>query len=137
MQEFTATANGLNVMASGDLNDDGKIDLLANAGPDQPTATAYWLFTNQTKQVCGFSVTPNNVLLPTSGVASELLNVKATSSCSWQAVSHSPWVSIGSGASGKGNGSVMLTVAANSAATGRVATLTVAGVEVTLTQPGQ
>ena len=137
LQDFTSTANGLTMIAAGDLNDDGKIDILANAGPTQPTPTAYWLFANETKQVCGFSVTPNNILLPTSGVATEQLIVKASSRCSWQAVSHSPWISIQSGGTGTGNGTVMLSAAANAATTGRVARMTVAGIAVIITQPGQ
>lgn len=137
LQDFTATATGLTTIAAGDLNDDGKIDILANAGPTQPTPTTYWLFANETKQVCGFSVTPNNILLPTSGVATEQLVVKASSKCSWQALSHSPWISIQSGGTGTGNGTVMLSVAANAATTGRVATMTVAGIGITITQPGR
>jgi len=135
LQDFAATANGLTMIAAGDLNDDGKIDILANAGPTQPTPTVYWLFANETKQVCGYSVTPNNILLPTSGVATEQLIVKASSKCSWQAVSHSPWITSQSG--GTGSGTVMLSVAANAGTTGRVAMMTVAGIPIVITQPGQ
>ena len=136
LREFDVTNSAPTTIAAADLNDDGKLDILANAGPTQPTQTAYWLYTNQTKQVCGFSVTPNNILLPIAGATTEQLQVKASKTCTWRAVSKSPWISIQSGGTGKGSGTVTVAITANSATTGRVATLTVAGLPLVITQPG-
>ena len=135
LQDFAVTTGAPTQIVTADLNDDGKLDILSNAGPLQPTPTAFWLYTNKTTQVCGFSVTPSNLLLPTGAATVEQLNVKASSKCKWQAVSHSPWISVLSGSTGTGSGTVTIGIAANSGKSGRVAMLSVAGETITVTQP--
>ncbi len=61
-------------------------------------------------------------------------NLSATAPCDWNAVSNSPFITIDSGASGNGNGTVNFTVAPNTTGTARTGTLTVAGRNVTITQ---
>ncbi len=61
-------------------------------------------------------------------------NVSVASSCAWTATSNASWISITSGASGSGNGTVAYTVAANTDTTARTGTLTIAGKTFTVTQ---
>ena len=61
-------------------------------------------------------------------------NLSATASCDWQAMSNSSFITIDSGATGNGNGTVNFTVAPNTTGAARVGTLTVAGRNVTITQ---
>lgn len=61
-------------------------------------------------------------------------NLSATATCDWNSVSNSTFITIDSGASGNGNGTVNFTVAPNTTGAARVGTLTVAGRNVTITQ---
>lgn len=61
-------------------------------------------------------------------------NLSATAPCDWQAMSNSSFITVDSGASGNGNGTVNFTVAPNTTGVARVGTLTVAGRNVTITQ---
>jgi hypothetical protein len=61
-------------------------------------------------------------------------NLSATALCDWNAVSNSSFITINSGASGNGSGTVNFTVAPNTTGAARVGTLTVAGRNVTITQ---
>ena len=61
-------------------------------------------------------------------------NLSATAPCDWQAMSNSSFITIDSGASGSGNGTVNFTVAPNTTGVARIGTLTVAGRNVTITQ---
>ena len=65
--------------------------------------------------------------------------VTTMAGCAWTAVSNTTnptWLTITSGASGSGNGSVTFTVAANTGAQ-RMGTLTIAGQTFTVTQGAQ
>src|SRR5207247_325854 len=62
--------------------------------------------------------------------------VTAPTGCAWTAVSNDAWITVTTGASGSGNGSVTFSVAANTAGTSRTGTLTVAGNTFTVTQAG-
>ena len=61
-------------------------------------------------------------------------NLSATAACDWQAMSNSSFITIDSGATGNGNGTVNFTVAPNTTGAARTGTLTVAGRNVTITQ---
>ena len=60
--------------------------------------------------------------------------VTTQSGCTWSAASNASWISIASGSSGTGNGSVGISVASNTALTSRTGTLTIAGHTLTVTQ---
>ncbi|MBL8204070.1 MAG: hypothetical protein JNM09_07560 [Blastocatellia bacterium] len=62
------------------------------------------------------------------------VSVATTATCDWQANSNATWVTIDSGTSGKGNGSVAFTVTANTFNEERVGTLTIAGKSHTIVQ---
>src|SRR5215216_1148012 len=61
-------------------------------------------------------------------------NLSATTSCDWNAMSNSSFITIDSGATGNNNGTVNFTVAPNTTGVARVGTLTVAGRNITITQ---
>lgn len=94
-------------------------------------------FTNLALMVptCVFSLSPENASLssqPTTGTVS----VEGTGGCGWTAASNVPWITITSGESASGNGTVSYSVGANQAAESRTGTLTVAGLLFTVTQAG-
>ena len=83
---------------------------------------------------CG--ITPTSNFFPYSGGGGQ---VAVSGSSSWTAVSNASWISITSGASGTGNGTVIFTVAANSEVLGnaqRTGTLTIGALTFTVTQLG-
>jgi hypothetical protein len=69
-----------------------------------------------------------------SGSATGGVSVVAGAGCSWTAASNAAWISVTSGASGSGNGTVGYSVAANTAGTSRTGTLTIAGKTFTVSQ---
>lgn len=82
-----------------------------------------------------FSVTPCISIAPTSQVfngqgGTGSINVTAVAtrpSCSWTASSNVSWITISSGSSGIGNGTVNYTVGANATGSGRSGTLAISG----------
>ncbi|HKP82310.1 MAG TPA: Ig-like domain-containing protein [Pyrinomonadaceae bacterium] len=83
------------------------------------------------------TVSPANLAFSSSGNTGSVTvtkNLSATAPCDWNAVSNSSFITIDSGASGNGNGTVNFTVAPNTTGAERVGTLTVAGRNVTITQ---
>ena len=82
---------------------------------------------------CSFSIQPLSQNVPAGGSTSNV-QVTAGLGCAWTAVSHATWISIVTGASGSGNGTVSYRVDANTANTLRTGTLTIAGVTYTVTQ---
>ncbi|HEV2837365.1 MAG TPA: Ig-like domain-containing protein [Pyrinomonadaceae bacterium] len=69
-----------------------------------------------------------------SGSVTVTKNLSATVACDWNAMSNSSFITIDSGATGNGNGTVNFTVAPNTTGAARAGTLTVAGRNVTITQ---
>jgi hypothetical protein len=60
--------------------------------------------------------------------------VQASSGCSWSAATNASWISVVSGASGTGNGTVVYQVQANTTGQARTASLSVAGETLTVNQ---
>jgi BACON domain-containing protein len=89
---------------------------------------------NQAANSCTYTVTPTSFTVPTNGTTSAL-SVSSGTSCSWTAVSNVGWITITSGGSGSGIGSVNFVVAANTGPE-RTGTLTAAGKTVTFSQGG-
>jgi len=82
---------------------------------------------------------PPRVIMPTSqSYAADggdgTVAVTAPAGCGWQAASNDPWLTITSGSSGTGNGTVGYHVAANSTGSPRTGTLTIAGLTFTVNQ---
>jgi hypothetical protein len=89
-------------------------------------------FTVEQAEACTYSINPTQHGLPGSGGTVDV-TVTATGGCSWTATSNVPWISVTSGGSGTGNGTVRLTVEPNGGGA-RNGTVTIAGRTFTIEQ---
>jgi hypothetical protein len=64
------------------------------------------------------------------------VNVSAGAQCAWTAASPAAWLTVTSGASGTGDGTVAFRATANTSTTSRTATMTIAGQAFSVTQAG-
>ncbi len=85
---------------------------------------------------CSYTLFPVSQTFPVSGGSGSVSVTAAPSDCAWTATSDSGWLTITSGASGTGNGSVAFSVSANSASGSRSGHLTIGGKTFTVTQEG-
>lgn len=84
-------------------------------------------------QQCIYSITPTSQFFNASGGPGSV-TVNAQSGCSWTATSNAGFITLNSGNSGSGNGSVVFSVAVNQSQAQRVGTMTIAGQTFTVTQ---
>lgn len=84
---------------------------------------------------CSFSLSSSSLSFGASG-GSASITVSTGAQCTWTAASDRGWMSVGSGASGSGPGTVNVAVTANPNADTRSGTLTVAGQAVPVSQDG-
>jgi hypothetical protein len=89
----------------------------------------------QSGVACAYAIDPTSASL-TAGPTNGMIAVATGPSCIWTASSAVPWITLTSGASGIGNGTVRYSVAANTATLVRNGSLTVAGVTFVVTQAG-
>ena len=84
---------------------------------------------------CAASISPTTAALPSAGGAG---STAVTDGCAWTAISNAAWITITAPAGGgaSGNGTLTFSAAANTAASSRTGTLTVAGLTLTVTQAG-
>ena len=138
--------------ASGDGNGTIAFRVAANAGP---TRTGTVTIADRTHRVtqqessqtpspsppppppppnCTYTISPTSQPVAAGGGAINLVTVTAAApTCAWRAISNAPWLTVISGASGNGNGTVALSAAANPG-TARTGTVTIAGQTFTATQ---
>jgi len=81
---------------------------------------------------CSFGLNSTTFYVASSA-GNDSLAVTTAASCSWTAVSNASWITVTSGGSGSGNGTVAFGWAANTSGS-RIGTLTVAGQTVTVSQ---
>jgi hypothetical protein len=91
--------------------------------------------TKITEVPCPFSVSPLN-MNAAAGAGTVSTAVTGLGGCNWTAVSNAAWLSVQSGASGQGSGTVMVAVAANLNGSPRSGTVTVAGSMLVVSQTG-
>ena len=97
----------------------------------------YWTIAYQgTPATCTNSISPTSQAFAAAG-GSNSIAVAADSNCTWTAVSNASWITITSGSSGTGNGSVEYNVLKNNAKKARQGTITVAGQQFLVTQSGR
>jgi hypothetical protein len=137
---WTATTNAswlsITSGASGTGNGTVAISVAANIGGARTgtlTVANQTVTVNQAAAPCSYSVTPTNVSIEPAGGTGTPISVSTSSGCAWTAASHVNWVTILSGASSTGGGSVTYSVQPNTGAA-RTGTLTVAGQMVTISQ---
>jgi uncharacterized protein (TIGR03437 family) len=87
---------------------------------------------NQAAAACTYAITPTSANVAATG-GTGMVAVTAGTGCMWTATSNAGFITITSGASGTGNGTVAYTVATNTGAA-RTGTLTVAGLTFTVNQ---
>ena len=84
---------------------------------------------------CTFAISPTTLSV-TSEARTGTVSVSTTTGCAWTTASSAPWITVTSGSSGSGNGSVGYSVAANTTISPRTGVVTIAGQAFTLTQAG-
>jgi fibronectin type 3 domain-containing protein len=86
-------------------------------------------------QACTYTLSSSNVSFGASaGIGN--VSVTAPSGCTWSASEAASWITLTSGASGTGSGTVAYTVAANTTTSSRMTVLSIAGKIFTVTQAG-
>jgi len=148
---FSAPANGASGAFSGSdagatvvTGSDGTATapvFTANVTPGSYTVTATadggsasFQLTNTTSG-CTFSISPASLAYDDQGGGSALTVTASEPDCTWAAASDSSWATLSS-ASGVGNGSTVVTVAANTSGVSRVANINVGGQEVQVEEWG-
>jgi hypothetical protein len=84
---------------------------------------------------CNYSLGPSSVSIGSSA-GNGTVSVLAASGCVWSASSNTSWLTISSGGSGSGNGTLAYSFTANTGSAALVGTLTIAGQIFTVTQAG-
>ena len=100
----------------------------------------YWFYNVEFKTIsmtynaggCTYSLLPTSDSFSASGGTGSV-SVTTQSECNWTAISNDSWITVTSGSSGTGNGTVNYSVAANSGAS-RIGTITIAGKTFTVNQ---
>jgi hypothetical protein len=104
-------------------------------GNDGTTHTAASNIPADCGGTCTYSINPSSASVAAGGGTGSV-SVTAASGCNWTAGSNAAFISITSGTSGSGNGTVNYSVAANGGTASRSGTLTIAGLTFTVNQAG-
>lgn len=127
--------------SSGSGNGTVSYSVSANTSPSQRSGTmtiagrTFTVTQSGAGGGCTFSINPTSQSFTSTG-GSGAVNVSAGTGCAWTATSNAGFITITSGSSGSGSGSVNFSVQANSSASPRTGTMTVAGQTFTVTQSG-
>jgi hypothetical protein len=127
-----SVANNAGAARTGTLTIAGRVLTVSQAGSSSPPTPAPDPPAPNPPTSCSYSIDPRNDSVPVLG-GTGTVNVSTTSACRWTAASNASWITITSGASGTGSGSVSLNVAANSGAA-RNGTATIASQTFTVSQ---
>ena len=124
--------------ASGSGNGEVSIATTANSGAARSgtvTIAGKTVTVNQAAAAapCSYSVTPTTVSMNAAGGTGTPISVSTGSGCNWTATTSAGWITILTGATGTGNGSVTYAVQPNTGSA-RTGTLTVAGQSVSISQ---
>jgi hypothetical protein len=114
--------------ASGTGNGSVTFSVTANTGSGRTGTISIGTQTHTVTQAgsCTTTIAPPSQSVPAAGGPAASIAVTAASGCSWTATPSQSWISITSGASGTGSGTVGLSVTANTGPV-RTATVTIAG----------
>jgi hypothetical protein len=126
--------------ASGSGNGTAQYTVAANTGPADRTgmievATQTVLISQAGgAPSCTYNAAPTSALYPAAG-GTGAITVTTQPGCAWAATSQAAWITITSGASGTGNGTIQYSVAVNAGAS-RASSVTAGGHAVAITQDG-
>lgn len=95
-----------------------------------------WSALASTAQQCTYAIAPVSLRFDATGGTGSV-NVTTQANCAWTVANSNNWISITSGATGTGNGTVAFTVTANATRELRTGALTIAGRTFTVEQTGQ
>lgn len=84
---------------------------------------------------CSYTITPTSQSIA-ADASNGMVAVSAGYACTWSASSNASWISITSGSTGRGEGSVTYSASANTSTSSRTGTLSIAGQTFTVTQAG-
>jgi hypothetical protein len=112
-----------------DLNVNQDVDFTSHQG------SAY-VFNIPDAPACGFTLNPTSQSFTSAGGSGSFTVTASSPNCSWIADSDSSWITVTSGTSGTGNGTVSFSVAANQTTSPRTGTINVGGQIFTITQAG-
>jgi hypothetical protein len=135
---WTAVSNAawISISSGGSGSGNGTVQIVVAANPDaerRGTVTiAGQTYTVVQGNGCAFSISPTSQTVPATGGAASFA-VNTSLSCAWSAVANAGWISVTSGASGNGPGTVQFTAAPNSGAA-RSGTITAGGQTFTVSQ---
>ena len=122
--------------SSGNGNGAATIAAAPNAGAPRSgtvTVAGTTVTIEQAGTSCTYSINPTSRGGSSNG-GSHMITVTAGAGCAWTATSNVPWITITSGASGTGNGTVEYTFAPNNTNVARSGTITIAGLTYTQDQ---
>ncbi len=131
----------LTITGGGNGSTSGTVSFSATANPNSTSRTAKITAGGKTFTVtqpgipCSYGISSSAFSTSSTATASSV-SVSAVGGCGWTASSGAGWVTVTSGTSGTGNGTVGFSVAANPSSAARNATLTVAGHPVAVSQAG-
>jgi hypothetical protein len=121
--------------AGGSASGTVKFDVGANAGAARSGTLTVAGQTVTVSQVssCSYALNSTTLSIGPTGGSGPSVTVSAAPGCPWTTVSGTPWLTITSGASGSGNGTVHFTAAQNTGVS-RSGSLSIAGQTVTVNQ---
>jgi len=138
----TSSAAWISITSGANGTGDGAVtyNVAANASTASRTGTltigGQTFTVNQAGAPCTFSISPSSSTLAFPTATTGVVTVSSSAGCSWTAASNDSWLTITSGSSGTGGGSVNYSVAANTLTTSRTGTLTIGGQTYTVTPAG-
>ena len=132
---FLSITNGSSGNGNGTVN--YSVGVNATTSPRTGTLTIAGLtFTlTQAAAACGYTLSASSATVPASGGA-RTVTVTTSANCSWTATTLDAFLTVASGSSGTGSGTVSYNVLPNSSANYRVGTITIAGQPFVVTETG-
>jgi len=106
---------------------------LFGGGSTGPICVSVANTSSGSSQACTFSISPSSQSFDAVGGTGNV-SVQTSSGCSWSATTSVTWLSVISGASNTGNGTVVYQVQANTTGVARAGSLTIAGETFTVNQ---
>jgi len=121
--------------SSGSGNGSVSYSVAANTGPQRvgTITIAGKTFTLTQSSGCAYTISPASASFPRAGGAGTV-NVTTAAGCTWTASKSGSWITLTSGTSGTGNGTVGYSVKVNNSGSSRSGTVTVNGQVHTVTQ---